>query len=84
MPPKPRKRAPEAENLESDDGFIANDNDVEDKRRAKKAKTTKSSGTSKDVKLANKEIVGGGSVDANGDEFWEVSCPEYSKRQPHA
>jgi len=76
MPPKARKRASEVEDYDSDGGFVAND-DGEDRPNAKRAKTSISRvpaniGGSKDAK-AGKEVVGGGAIDSNGDEFWEVS-----------
>ncbi|KAI9877388.1 MAG: hypothetical protein M1830_004038 [Pleopsidium flavum] len=76
MPPKARKRASEVEDYDSDGGFVAND-DGEDRPKAKRAKTKTSivpanvSG-GKDAK-AGKEVVGGGAIDSNGDEFWELS-----------
>lgn len=77
MPLKARKRASAAEDYESDGGFVAND-DAEDRPKAKRAKTTKTSGAanahgSKDAKQAGAAVVGGGAVDSNGDVFWEVS-----------
>ncbi|MCJ1367984.1 hypothetical protein MMC16_007122 [Acarospora aff. strigata] len=81
MPPKPRKRASEVADYESDGGFVADDNDNDDKPKAKRAKTTKSSasatntgGSRKDARAVHdKEVVGGGAVDANGDEYFELS-----------
>ena len=90
MPPKPRKRASEVADYESDGGFVADDNDNDDKPKAKRAKTTKSSasatntgGSRKDARAVHdKEVVGGGAVDANGDEYFEVRpCVRHRARR---
>ena len=72
----PRKRASEVSNYDSDNGFVANDND--DRRpKAKRAKTSQTAsapGKGRTGKTGSKDkaIVGGGKVDGNGDAFWEV------------
>lgn len=72
----PRKRVSEASTYDSDDGFVANDND-DDRPKAKRAKTSqKANAPAKERNgksgKKDREVVGGGKVDANGDAFWEV------------
>ena len=78
MPPKTKKRPSAVEEYESDGGFVAND-DGDDRPKTKKTKTSKSGSTTKALSKVStktsKSVVGGGSVAANGEEFWEVSSP---------
>lgn len=72
----PRKRASEVSTYDSDNGFVADDNE-DDRPKAKRAKTLQKAtaparGRNGKASGKDKEVVGGGKVDANGDAFWEV------------
>lgn len=78
MGPKSKKR--QSSHYDSDNGFVANDSGNEGNHRAKKARTTKSKNTASAAQpsktttaKASKSGDGGSKVDANGDQYWELS-----------
>lgn len=73
----PRKRPSDASTYDSDNGFVANDNDDDDRPKSKRVKTSQKANAPAKGRNGKggskvKEVAGGGAVDGNGDAFWEV------------